>query len=371
MSIYLNNAATSFPKPACVAEAMAAAVTAPPGAMHRGGIEDFDVFDAVRLALCPLLGVSDRSRIALGANATWGLNLAIFGFPFERGDTVVTTRAEHNSVLRPLFELQRRGLIRVIYLDTDATGRMPTEVWREAMQAYRPRLAVFTHASNVTGAVNDAEALTAAAKSAGAAVLLDASQTLGWKKLAAEDWGVDMLCFTGHKYLLGPQGTGGLWLREGLSLAPHLVGGTGIKSDMDSMPDELPLHLEAGTGNEPSFCGLLAALRWAGEHPRDLSLCEAGLERLREGLSRAGARVIVPQGDCTPVVSFTLPGISAAEAGFILTESCGITCRTGLHCAPKIFPCLGERETVRFSLSRFTENDELDAAVRAVEDIMS
>lgn len=364
--IYLNNAATSWPKPPCVAEAVARAVADRPGAAHRGGIESFDVFQAVRERIAKLIGVSDPSRIALGANASWGLNLGIFGFPFKKGDTVLTTRAEHNSVLRPLWKLESQGLINVIYLDTDACGRINSERWREAVQKHCPRLAVFTHASNVTGAVNDAKTLIVDAKIAGASVLVDVSQTLGYLDLSDALTGADMIAFTGHKYLLGPQGTGGLY--TSLSLSPHLVGGTGIKSDMDTMPEEMPLHLEAGTGNEPGFHGLLSALDWALEHPRNEAADAARLLRLREGISRAGAAVIDPGADSTPVISFTVPGISCSELGFMLSDSCGIVCRTGLHCAPKLFPCLGVPETVRFSLSRFTSDEDIDFAIRSVED---
>ena len=367
--IYMNNAATSWPKPACVSQAVSEALLLPPGSMHRGGMDSFDVFDAVRSHLAPLMGISDPSRIALGANATWGLNLAIFGFPFQPGDTVVTTKAEHNSVLRPLYALEQKGLIHVQYVDTDETGRVSLQDWEGCLQDYRTRLAIFTHASNVTGAVNDAAAMTAAAKAVNARVLIDASQNLGWLTLTAEAWGADMVAFTGHKYLLGPQGTGGLWVRDDLTLQPHLLGGTGIQSDLDTMPEQMPLHLEAGTGNEPSFYGLLSALQWREANPPDISSCTHRLNRLRQGLNKAGARVIVPSGECTPVVSFTLPGESAADAGFMLQESCGIICRTGLHCAPKIFSCLKVPETVRLSLSRFTTAEEIDQVIAAVEDI--
>lgn len=368
-SIYMNNAATSWPKPSCVSQTVSEALLLPPGSMHRGGIDSFDVFDAVRSHLAPLMGISAPSRIALGANATWGLNLAIFGFPFQPGDTVVTTKAEHNSVLRPLYALEQKGLIHVQYADTDETGRVPLNEWENCLQKFRPQLAIFTHASNVTGAVNDAAAMTAAAKAINARVLIDASQTLGWLTLQAEAWGADMVAFTGHKYLLGPQGTGGLWVRGDLTLHPHLLGGTGIQSDKDTMPEEMPLHLEAGTGNEPSFYGLLSALQWRENNPPDVTSCTNRLELLRQGLNKAGARVIVPSGECTPVVSFTLPGESASDTGFMLQESCGIICRTGLHCAPKIFSCLKVPETVRLSLSRFTTTEEIDQVIAAVEDI--
>lgn len=369
--IYLNNAATSFPKPPCVVQAMAQAIADPPGSMHRGSTEDeSDVMSAVRLLLSRRLGVSDPCRIALGANATWGLNLAIFGMGLAAGSVVVTTKAEHNSVLRPLYLLEGRG-VKVIYLDTDETGRVDPTLWADAMERFHPNLAVFTHASNVTGAVNDAAVLTAAAKGVGARVLLDASQTLGWLDLHAESRGVDMVAFTGHKYLLGPQGTGGLWVCKNLKLTPHLVGGTGIWSDSDTMPEEMPLRLEAGTGNEPSYHGLLSALEWANDNPRDVAACDQMIERLRSGLADLGARVILPRGECTPVISFNLPKIDSAELGYILTHSCEITCRTGLHCAPKIFTCLGEKTTVRLSLSRFTTPHEVECVLRDVEDIIA
>ena len=367
--IYMNNAATSWPKPDCVAEAVHRALQSPPGSMHRGGIEDFDVFDAVRQRLAKRIGTKTPERIALGPNATWGLNLALHGFPLQPGDVVVTTKAEHNSVLRPLHRRAMEEGIRVVCLDTDAVGRVPLPSWEKAMAECRPKLAVFNHASNVTGAVHDAAAMAASAKSVGAAVLLDASQSLGWVPMDVDAWGIDMLAFTGHKYLLGPQGTGGLFLRDGISLAPWLQGGTGIRSDLEDMPDEMPLHLEAGTGNEPSYHGLLAALEWAEEHPLDTKEMQRLLEYLRDGLADAGASVIQPGGETTPVVSFNLPGELPGDVGYLLEESYDIICRTGLHCAPKLFSCLKVPETVRISLSRFTRKEDVEALLGAVRDI--
>jgi selenocysteine lyase/cysteine desulfurase len=366
----MNNAATSWPKPPCVAEAVSGALAGRPGSAQRGGIEEFDVFGVVRRKMAKVLGVAVHDHIALGSNATWALNLGIFGYPFNEGDTVITSKAEHNSVLRPLYELERRGLVKVTYLDTDKAGRIPINAWEDAIRLHKPRLAVFTHASNVTGAVNDAEALSRAAKAAGADVLLDASQTCGWEDVEADGWDIDMVAFTGHKYLLGPQGTGGLYVRPGLTLHPHLVGGTGTSSDLDTMPDKMPIHLEAGTGNEPSFHGLLAALEWAERNPPDRTACGDALSALRQGLRDAGAELIVPDGACTPVVSFNIPGQPPEDVGYILAESYCLICRTGLHCAPKLFGCIGrEGGTVRLSLSRFTAMDEIDAVVSAVKDI--
>lgn len=368
--IYMNNAATSWPKPPEVAKAMADAVTALPGAANRGGIQDFDVFDEVRKELAWLMGVSCPSQIALGCNSTWGLNQAIFGYPLKPGDTVLTTRAEHNAVLRPLYRLEQEG-IRVVRLHVDDCGRVCPGDWKAALAEYRPKLCVLIHASNVTGAVNDVPTLAGAAKDAGADFLLDVSQTLGILPVKAEAWGVDMAVFTGHKYLLGPQGTGGVYVRPGLDLKPHMTGGTGVLSDRMEMPEEMPLHLEAGTGNEPSYHGLLAALRWSRAHPVDQEALGTTVKELAEGLKKLGCRVIEPSGASTPVLSFLIPGVSSADAADILTGSYDIICRVGLHCAPDIMEDIGmPGGTIRLSLSRFTTREETEEVLRAVQDIV-
>lgn len=372
MKIYMNNAATSFPKPEVVAKAVYDDILTLPGAANRGGVETFSVFDQTRQLLAELMELSNPNDIALGSNASWGLNLALLGFPFNPGDIVVTTTAEHNSILRPLHRLEQNGLVNVITIPVDDKGRIDADEWRAAFTAQKVRLAVFTHASNVTGAVNDAADLTAIAKAYGATVLLDASQSLGLVPCTPEVWGVDMLAFTGHKYLLGPQGTGGLWVHPELELTPYLVGGTGVYSDSPDMPPEMPLHLEAGTGNESSFSGLAAALIWSRENPLDTRSFNDFMMTFREGLAAAGAQVIAPDGLCTPVISFIIDGMSCEDVGFVLTDSYDIICRTGLHCAPLIHKNLryNNNGTVRLSLSRFTTIEEAEIAVSAVRDLI-
>ena len=366
--IYMNNAATSFPKPPCVAEAVKDAILHEPGDFKRGGSKT-DTFAAVRQELAELMEIKDSSQLALLPNASYALNQGILGFPLNEGDSILSTKAEHNSVLRPLYKLKQQG-INVILLDTDRCGRISPENWSAALKKYKPALAVFTHASNVTGAVNDAAELCKAAKAAGARVLVDASQSLGFTAVKPESWGADMLAFTGHKYLLGPQGTGGLWVSPDINLCPVVVGGTGVKSDMDEMPREMPLHLEAGTGNEPSFSGLLAALKWQKKNPVDKADIIKRTEKLSRGLKTLGADVIEVTGDRTAVISFTVPGLSCEEAGYLLREGGDIVCRTGLHCAPKIFSCLGIKESIRLSLSRFTTDEEVNEVLEAVEAII-
>lgn len=368
--IYMNNAATSYPKPECVKAAVGAALDRLPGDGRRGGFADLNVFDEVRKRLAVLMNIDAPQQIALGANATWALNLAIFGFPFDRGDTVVTTKIEHNSVLRPLFELERRGLIHVIYIDCDSYGRINMHDFITMVRRCRPRLTVFSHASNVTGALNDAKALCWMAREYGSRVLVDCSQSLGWANVDVKDMGADMVAFTGHKYLLGPQGTGGLYVSPAMRLKPYLVGGTGIHSDLPEMPEEMPVYLEAGTGNEPSFAGLLAALDWAAEHPPDREEERRKLESVKAGLRQPGVRMIDPPAPYTPVISFNIGEMMPEEAADLLTGSYDIICRHGLHCAPKIFDCLNEPlGTVRISLSRFTTDEEIAVLLQAVADI--
>lgn len=368
--IYMNNAATSWPKAPGVAEAVCQALKEMPGETNRGGIADFDVFLEVRKELANLMGVTEPLQIALGANSTWGLNQALFGYPLEVGDTILTTHAEHNAVLRPLWVLEQQG-IRVRKLPVDAFGRVRLADWTQALLEEHPKLCVLTHASNVTGAVNDVPSLAKAAKEAGADVLLDVSQTLGCIPVKLSEWGVDMAAFTGHKYLLGPQGTGGLYVRERLDLKPYLVGGTGIKSDEKEMPKEMPLHLEAGTGNEPSYHGLLAALRWSRQHPLDTNELSERTRQLSDGLSELGCQVILPGEPSTPVLSFTIPKMTPSEAADILTGSYDIVLRAGLHCAPEIMDAIAGKEgTLRLSLSRFTTKTEVEQVLDAVRDLV-
>ena len=283
---------------------------------------------------------------------------------------MLSTRAEHNAVLRPLRVLEQKG-IRVRKLPVDAVGRVSVSQWKQALEAAHPRLCILNHASNVTGAVNDVPALAGAAKEAGADFLLDVSQTLGCIPVELEQWKVDMAAFTGHKYLLGPQGTGGIYVREGLELTPHMVGGTGVMSDLKEMPREMPLHLEAGTGNEPSFHGLLAALRWRKQHPLDQKALSGRTRRLTDGLVKLGCRVILPGEPSTPVVSFVIPGVASSDAADILTGSYDIVLRSGLHCAPEIMEGIGMAGgTLRFSLSRFTTEEEVEQVLQAVRDVV-
>ena len=371
--IYMNNAATSWPKPPCVAEAAHQAIVSLPGGANRGGLGNKDDMWTCRSHLAELLQIANPSRISLGANATYALNEAIQGFPFRKGDVVMTTMAEHNAVLRPLFRLEKRGMIHTVFVPVEPDGRVNPSTWWEYLDRYHPRMVIFTHASNVTGAVNDAETLTRLAKERNAVVVLDAAQSLGVVPVLPEVWGVDYVAFTGHKYLLGPQGTGGLYVAQHETVDPVYVGGTGIYSDQDEMPEEMPLRLEAGTPNEHSFAGLAAALQWQKEHPISEVSLQMRTEETSERLQRAGAEVIEVRGERTPVIAFTLPGWDPMDAGDVLLDSYDIICRTGLHCAPKILDSIGAPSagTVRISLSRFTTEEEIDTLITAIGELLA
>jgi selenocysteine lyase/cysteine desulfurase len=315
-----------------------------------------------RAALARLLGSSEAHRIVLCQHATQALNLAIQGFPFAPGDKVVTTALEHNSVLRPLFRLEKRGLIQLSIVPVNAEGRVKEDAFEKALHERSARLVVVNHASNVTGAIQNVEALFRAAHRLGAVTLLDASQTLGLVDVDVRRMEADMVAFTGHKYLLGPVGTGGLYVSPAIELEPILVGGTGVRSDLRDMPPEMPGRLEAGTPNLPAFAGLRHALSWQAQNKPDRDQLDKLCHRLEEGLVDLGANVVQVTGSKTPVISLTLPGWNVEEVGYVLEKGYGICCRTGLHCAPLIHRYIGTAPTgsLRLSLSRFTTAAEVD-----------
>lgn len=365
--VYLNNAATSFPKPPPLGKEVCSWLDALPFHAGRSGAPAKDPLQACRQKLAGILGTTDPERIALSRCATESLNIALHGLGLKN-QAVIASRAEHNSVLRPLFRLRRLGMIDLHLVPCDGQGRAQREEWLRLTKELRPALAVLTHASNVTGAVNPISELFSAVHEFGGKTLLDASQTAGLLRLDVGELQADLLAFTGHKYLLGPTGTGGLYVRPGIDLDPLLTGGTGVRSELQEMPPEMPMRLEAGTPATPLFAGLAACLDWQEQHPLSRPSMDRSLIRLEEGMRQAGAQVIAVTGPRTPIISFTLPGWETADVGLALEKGFGIICRTGLHCAPLVHESLGTLPagTVRFSLSRFTTDNEVDAATDAV-----
>jgi cysteine desulfurase family protein len=378
MRIYLDNAATSWPKPEAVYAAVDQYQREVGAAAGRGAyqhaIEAQRTVDAARRGCATLLGVTDPLRIVFAANGTDALNLAIHGL-LRSGDRVVTTVCEHNSVLRPLAEAQRSLGINLTVVGCDEHGRVDLDELRRALRP-KTRLLAITHASNVTGAVQPVVEAAAAAHAVGALVLVDAAQTAGHVPTNVDELGADLLACSGHKGLLGPLGTGALYVREGIEsdLTPVRQGGTGIDSQADRQPDTLPWRYEAGNLNVAALAGLAAATMFCLERSIGaLAAHESALiAQLREGLSSIeGVRVYGPPRleHRAPVVSFSVEGYDPQEFAAALDASAGVQCRAGLHCAPRMHAALGSDKIgglVRMSVGWSTTEQEVETALRAV-----
>lgn len=373
--IYMDNGATSFPKPPGVSRAMLhflSDVGGSPGRSgHRLSQEAARIVFDCRESLAALFAVPDSRRIAFTLNATEALNTALLGL-LREGDRVVTTAMEHNSVMRPLRDLVRSRGISLDVVSCDKQGRLDLDELQQALER-GPRLVAVNHASNVTGSVVPLERVGSLARSAGALLLVDAAQSAGVIPIDVVRDGVDILAFTGHKGLLGPQGTGGLWLGEGVEVEPLCRGGTGSNSELEEQPDFYPDRLESGTHNAVGLAGLRVGvefLRTTGvdviaAHERSLAA------RLLEGLGALrGVTLYGPAAgeDRTSVVSFAIPGMAPSEVGFLLDEAFGVLTRVGLHCAPGAHRTIGTypEGTVRLSPGYFTTPGEIEKVLEAV-----
>ena len=370
--IYLDNAATTLYKPPEVGQAMLDALQTagnPGRGAHAPTLHASRIVYETREALAQLFHAEGPACIAFASNATQALNTAINGL-FGPGDHVITTVCEHNSVLRPLYRLQRQGG-EVSFVDVDADGVL---CYAQFEQLLRPntRGVVVTGASNVTGNRMDLAFVSAFAKKHGLLFLVDAAQTAGAMPMDVQALGIDVLCFTGHKALLGPQGTGGLYVRPGLRVAPLVVGGSGVHSFAEAHPAEMPTALEAGTLNVPGLAGLGAGVRWLLEqgvealHTKEMALTRSFWEGVREipGVVLYGT-LAAPRA---PIVSLNLAGEDSARVADALWEEYGICVRAGAHCAPQMHRALGtvEQGVVRFSFSHQNTEAEVQCAVKAV-----
>lgn len=372
-TVYLNNAATSWPRAPGVAEATSAWLAATPRDPARNAVTaPDDPASECRRLIAGLLGDVDRRRIALTHGATDSLNLAILGVSLGQGSRVVTTCMEHNSVLRPLARIARLAGVHVSVVGASQDGVVDAD---DFAQALRPSadLVVVNHASNVTGAVQDVGLLFALAHDVGALTLLDASQSAGSVPVMPSAMGADMVALNGHKGLHGPPGVGALYVREGLDLDQWVVGGTGSRSSLRLHPAEMPMRLEAGTPNGAGLAGWVAALRWHARAGREGVQRKAALTaHLRRALHDMPA--VRVYGDLTSddrvgIVSLGLRGVPAEDFGYALEAGFRIICRAGLHCAPLAHQAIGSAPdgTVRLSLSAFTCPEDVDAAINAVQ----
>jgi len=369
--VYFNNAAGAYPLAPGVLEASVQSMQGYPESFGRSAEGAAQSLEICRENLARLLGIGSQncSCIALTPGATYSLNAAILGLGLKPGDLVVTTVMEHNSMLRPLAYLGDSKGIQVAYVPLDQELNLDKEAYKTLL-SQEPRLVAMTHASNVTGRINPVSQLFRMAKEAGAATLLDASQTVGRIKVVPEELHADMIAFPGYKGLRGPVGAGALYVSPRITLQPVFTGGTGVKSDLRLMPEQMPLRLEAGTPNIPGFAGLTAAVMHSLEHMEEIfskekSLTEKLLDRLKTMLK---VRVFDHSShDRLPTVSFTVDGMVSEEVGFTLSESFGICCRTGLHCAPLMHSALGvECGTIRFSLCCANTEEEIDYGAMAL-----
>ncbi len=378
--VYLDNGATSFPKPEPVYRFMDEFYRRYGVNPGRSGydlcIESGDLVEATRRLLCGFFGGTDPLRLVFGYNATDALNLAIFGL-LEPGDHAVTTHLEHNSSLRPLWTLQQRG-VDVDWVDFDAHGYIDPD---EVIAKLRPstKAVVINHGSNVIGTVQPVAPIGKACRERGIPLVLDVSQTAGMLPLDMEQLGAGVICFTGHKSLMGPMGIGGMYVHPSVELRQVRAGGTGVRSAQRSHLEEYPYRMEYGTPNLPGIAGLNAGVKWVQEQGvAAIHAHEMGLwRRLRDGLAGIDGVTLycadeVPGRERISVLSFNVAGFEAADVGTMLDVDYGIACRTGLHCAPMVHEHLGTdtmHGAVRFGVGPFNTGEQVDLAVRAVGEI--
>ena len=376
--IYLDNAATTQRKPDVVIEAMVEALqhmgNSGRGA-HEGTLQTSRaIFDA-RARAAALFGCKRPDHVVFTTNSTEALNIAIMGLVNE-GDRVVSTDLEHNSVLRPLYRLRDEKNVDVQFVPADKNGRIDYADF-ERLVIPGTRLVVCTHASNLTGDAVDVERVAKIAHDAGALFVVDGSQSAGAFHVDMEAMGIDVFCFTGHKSLLGPQGTGGLCIREGVDIRPWKVGGSGIKTYLETQPAEYPTRLEAGTMNGHGLAGLAASLKYVTEtgvekiHAHEVAL----MRRFYEGVKELpGVKVY---GDFStdhrgPVVSISVGEYDSGEVSDELSSVYEIATRSGGHCAPRLHRAMGtdEKGLVRFSFGWYNTEEDVDAAIAAVREIV-
>lgn len=374
--IYLDNAATSFHKPETVIQAVASAMrhmgNAGRGA-HEASLDASRLIYETREMISEFFGLGKPTGAVFTANATESLNIAIQGL-FNPGDHVITTAMEHNSVLRPLYLMEQRG-VELTILPADRQGNIDYGGFWEALRP-NTRGVVCTHASNLTGNMIDIGRVGKLCQSKGLLFVVDASQTAGIFPVDMKTMGIDVLCFTGHKGLMGPQGTGGMCVRDGVIIRPLLAGGSGVHSYAKAHPSDMPTALEAGTLNGHGIAGLHAAVAYIREVGMDSIRAreEMLLRRLYTGLQT------IPQikiyGDFStaqraPVIAVNLGDYDSGEISDELAVSYGIYTRAGAHCAPLMHEALGtgEQGAVRFSVSSFNTEEEIDAAVTAMREL--
>lgn len=374
--IYMDNAATTLQKPSCVAEAVMRAMSSFGNAGR--GINDASL-DAARVIydtrerLCRLFHGENPKQFAFTSNATESLNIAIKGL-ISPGNHVISTVLEHNSVLRPLYEKEQFGVSLTI-LGCDEAGNISYEEMERSIRS-NTKAIVCTHGSNLTGNLIDIERIGGIAKRHGLLFVVDASQTAGLIPIDVQKMHIDVLCFTGHKGLYGPQGTGGIYVCPGLNIKPLKSGGSGVETYNKSHPAQMPTALEAGTLNSHGIAGLNAALIYIEETGMEYisAVAQNRMRQFYEGVR--GIPGVKVYGDFTakeraPIVSLNIGNVDSSEVSDELLTEYGIATRSGGHCAPLMHGALGnvEQGAVRFSFSHFNTEEEVERAVCAVREL--
>lgn len=376
--IYFDNAATSFPKPSTVAEAVFNAINtlgSPSRGSHSLSLEASRVVYNTRERLAKLFNLSNPLNVAFTSNATESLNIVINGL-FAPGDHIITTQMEHNSVLRPIYALQNKN-IEVSFIRCYNNGELD---YSQIQTEIRPntKAIVCTHASNLTGNLIDINNIGSICKNNNLLFILDASQTAGVFDINMETQNIDILCFTGHKSLYGPQGTGGICIKNNIDIHPYKLGGSGSNSYSTSHPDTLPDRLEAGTINSHSIAGLLAGIDF---------LESTGIENIRKhelnlmwqfynGIKNIKNVKIYGNFNCAikaPIVSLNIGSYDSSSISDELCNTYNIATRAGAHCAPLIHKALGleTQGAVRFSFSYFNTPQEVNIAINAIKELVT
>ncbi|MBR2698751.1 MAG: aminotransferase class V-fold PLP-dependent enzyme [Clostridia bacterium] len=375
--IYLDNAATTMMKPSCVAEAVTAALTSLGNASrgaHEGALNTNRLLYKTRGKLAAFFGCPKSEQVIFTNNSTEALNIAISG-TLRPGDHAITTVLEHNSVLRPLYRLQVERGVSLSFVHADRRGCIDYADFERLIQP-STRAIVCTHASNLTGNLLDIRRIGAIAAAHGLLFIVDASQTAGVVPIDMVDMGISLLCFTGHKSMMGPQGTGGLLINGDIEVEPFKVGGTGVQSFLTGQPREYPTRLEAGTLNGHGIAGLSAAVDFIRR--TGIDAIRAHEIKLARRFCEAVSAIpgVVTYGDFTtwercPVVALNIGNADSALVCDALSCDYGIATRAGAHCAPLMHRAMGTEQqgAVRFSFGYYNTDADVDAAVQAVSEI--
>ncbi|MDR1459740.1 MAG: aminotransferase class V-fold PLP-dependent enzyme [Bacteroidales bacterium] len=380
--IYLDNSATTYPKPDIVYDFMSDFYRKHGVNPGRSGfdaaIETEEIVFNTRKLLTDLFnGGNDPNRLTFSYNATDSLNIILQGLS-EKGDHVLATTLEHNAVLRPLYCMQQQGIIDVTYIPFNRMGYIDPDDIRKAIRP-NTKFLVCTHSSNVIGTIQPLSEIGKICRDAGVIFVVDGSQSAGAIPVDMQASNIDVYIFTGHKCLMGPTGIGGSYVREGIFIRQTRYGGTGVRSAYPAHLEEYPYRLEAGTINLVGISGLNAGIKWILEqgiedmHQQEILLWNK-LRLALQDMDRVVLYCATDMDNQNPVLSFNVQGFEAADVGTILDVDYNIACRTGLQCAPKIHQQLNTADihgTVRLSLGPFNTEADIDATIEAIKDIAS